>query len=335
MKLGFKRVTAFILLSTFLVSGVSEQLLGIDFKKAFAYSVPAGYASMAGAIGNIEDSKGPIQSFHTDLFTGRATASVPITLPPGRLGLSPSLGLSYSSSGGSSWVGTGWNLDTGFIQRSVKRGVPAYNDSQDTFEFLINGVHSELVKVSTSYEYHAKDEGGDFLKFMYVSGYWTMQDKSGATYTFGQNFQAQTTNVRGTYSWCLEKIQDVNGNTIHFTYTKDQGQTYLSRIDYNGNEFQGFPDTHSVEFTIENRPDISFSFITGAKVIFAKRLKKVTAKVQGQIAREYTLAYEQSPYANKSRLISVRECGKDQATCLPAQTFTYYNVTPAFQNGVT
>src|SRR3989338_1591352 len=75
-----------------------------------------------------------IQSFQPDLFTGRATTSVPIALPPGRKGMQPSLALSYSSSGRNGWLGVGWSLDLGYIEHSTKNGVPRY-DASDTFTF--------------------------------------------------------------------------------------------------------------------------------------------------------------------------------------------------------
>ena len=65
-----------------------------------------------------------IQSFQPDLFTGRATTGIPIAVPPGRKGMQPALGLAYSSSGRNSWVGTGWGLDLGYIERSTKNGPP-------------------------------------------------------------------------------------------------------------------------------------------------------------------------------------------------------------------
>ena len=62
-----------------------------------------------------------------DLFTGSATVNLPITVPPGRGDLTPSLGLAYnsasSSSPGGAW-GRGWGLPTARIKRSTKFGVP-------------------------------------------------------------------------------------------------------------------------------------------------------------------------------------------------------------------
>src|SRR3990167_4194087 len=63
-----------------------------------------------------------IQSFQPDLFTGRATTSIPIAVPPGRKGIQPSLALAYSSSGRNGWVGVGWSLEIGEIERSTKDG---------------------------------------------------------------------------------------------------------------------------------------------------------------------------------------------------------------------
>ena len=85
-----------------------------------------------------------LQSFQPDLFTGRATTAIPLAVPPGRHGMQPSLGLTYSSSGRNGWVGVGWSLELGSIERSTKHGIPHY-DASDTFTFLFHGVSSDLV----------------------------------------------------------------------------------------------------------------------------------------------------------------------------------------------
>jgi len=60
---------------------------------------------------------------HADPFTGMATTSVPIAVPPGRNGIQPNLALTYASSSGNGWVGMGWKLELGAIERQTRFGV--------------------------------------------------------------------------------------------------------------------------------------------------------------------------------------------------------------------
>ena len=56
--------------------------------------------------------------------TGAATYSIPIIVPPGRGGIAmPDLALVYNSQQKNGWVGVGWDLEVGSIQRSTKWGV--------------------------------------------------------------------------------------------------------------------------------------------------------------------------------------------------------------------
>ena len=322
-----KRLIAAVVIFTFTVTGLIQDMAGLHVYEAFA--LPPG-ASSYGAV-NIGAVQSPVQSFQTDLFTGRAQFSVPIFAPSGRRGINPQVSLNYSSSAKNSWVGHGWSLELGFIQRSTKNGVPAYNNDLDTFTFMVGGINSDLVKISDT-EYRAKDEAGQFLKFVFQNNYWVVIDKSGTAYTFGETPQARSENPHGIFCWCLEKVKDLFGNTIEYAYTMDQGEMYVQRIDYNSNEDQNFLSTHSVEFILEDRSDAFFSYITGAKVTTAKRLKEIQVKVQGSLSRKYNLAYEQSPGVGRSRLISVQECGTDGIACLPAIAFQYQETNIAFQS---
>src|SRR5262245_57967868 len=75
-----------------------------------------------------------------DAFSGAAQLSYPIDVAPGTSGAEPSTALGYSSSSsGPSWVGKGWSLELGVIERTLKLGVPDYQT--DTFK--LNG--EELV----------------------------------------------------------------------------------------------------------------------------------------------------------------------------------------------
>ena len=267
-----------------------------------------------------------VQNFQPDLFTGRATTGVPILVPPGRKGVQPSLALSYASSSRNGWLGVGWSLDAGYIERSTKNGVPKY-DSSDTYTFMFQGVASDLVSIGGN-EYRAKDEGL-FLKFLNngVSG-WEVWDKSGTHYFFGQTVSSQIESTGQTFRWALDKVIDPNGNYLTITYTKDQTQLYLSRIDYTGHQPTSLTPSNYVEFIIEDRPDDEVSYRSGFAVTTAKRLKEIRtyATVNGQpnqLARKYVLSYTTSGRTGRSIINSAQQFGTDGTTSLPATNLTY------------
>ena len=266
-----------------------------------------------------------VQSFQPDLFTGRATTSIPIAVPPGRKGMQPSLALSYSSSGRNDWLGVGWSLDLGSIERSTKNGPPRY-DTSDTFMFSFQGVSSDLVKIPDG-TYRAKDEGL-FLRFESkgVSG-WEVRDKSGTRYLFGEEATAQIESAGKVFGWSLDKIIDANGNSLTITYTKDQNQLYPAQIRYTAHEPSGLAPTNQVDFILEPRPDPDVSLRSGFAVTTAKRLRAIETKatVSGvlSLAGRYDLAYAVSRVTSRSLLANITRIGSDGVTSLPPMTLAY------------
>ncbi|MFA5272040.1 MAG: SpvB/TcaC N-terminal domain-containing protein [Candidatus Omnitrophota bacterium] len=255
-----------------------------------------------------------------DMFTGSFGHAIPITVSPGRKGMQPSLGLSYRSSNPNSWVGTGYSLNPGYIVRSTRLGPPSYNDTQDTFYFITDAGTTELVHLTDNL-YQAKIESS-FAKFFKESDdSWKVQGKDGSILRFGQNANAKEVSSLGTFSWYVTKAVDTNKNYIEYTYIKDQGKSYLSRIDYTGNE-AGFSPTNSVEFFLEGREDVPSSYISSAKIATAKRLKEIQVKVNSDLVWKYILEYEYSQDTNRSLLKSVTQQGADGKE-LPKQRFTY------------
>ena len=272
-----------------------------------------------------------VQSFQPDLFTGRATTAIPIAVPPGRRGMQPSLALAYSSSGRNGWVGVGWSLDLGYIERSTKNGVPKY-DASDAFSFMFQGVASELVKIPDG-TYRAKDEGL-FLKFTNTgSSGWEVRDKSGTRYLFGRTTASQIESAGKVFRWCLDKVVDPNGNTLTITYTKDQNQLYPTSIAYTGHEPTSLAPANRVTFLLEDRPDDEVNYRSGFAVVTAKRLATIETKatVGGvlTLAHRTQLAYTQSGRTSRSLLSSVQQIGTDGTTSLPATTFTYQSTGSA------
>src|SRR2546425_12157331 len=125
-------------------------------------------------------------SMQPDLFTGTMSTGIPIQAPPGRHGIQPALSLMYWSGNGDGWLGPGWKLEVGAIQRQTRFGV---NYSGDDYSFRLAGVSTDLVSIGSG-EYRAKIEGGFSRVKKLTAGdgkpYWEATDKKGTRYLFGQ-----------------------------------------------------------------------------------------------------------------------------------------------------
>ncbi len=109
-----------------------------------------------------------VDAFQAGGFAGAATYSLPIDLPPGPGGFEPSLDLSYSSQvvdqattgTQASWVGMGWSLDNGSIERDIHGTTDDITD--DTYLLNLNGVSSRLVmdpdSAFSGHVWHTSDE---------------------------------------------------------------------------------------------------------------------------------------------------------------------------------
>ncbi len=70
---------------------------------------------------------------------GDASISYPLNIPAGRKGMQPNIALSYSSDGGSSWLGLGWNMAVPSISVDSRWGTPLFNEEWETEMYTLNG----------------------------------------------------------------------------------------------------------------------------------------------------------------------------------------------------
>lgn len=276
-------------------------------------SVPAGPGTI----------KGLGEQFEPTLNTGSATYKVDLDVPPGTAGFSPSLALRYDSGQGDGTVGIGWSLDVGSVQRQTAYGVPHYDD---TDRFVWEG--QELVPMGGGV-YRLKIEGA-FLRFRRAVDHWEADGRDGTTYRFGVSEAARTGGSAGVFRWALEQMIDVSGNRIGFTYDRDGGQLYLTRIDYNQRVGAA---KNAVEIAYEARPDALTDFRGGFGVTTGRRLKGITMRANGAQVRRYELSYEPpSATSVMSRLSAVTMFGTDDKTSLPTISFAYSGFEPATQH---
>lgn len=261
-----------------------------------------------------------------DMLTGSFSHPIPLTIPPGRKGMQPSLALTYRSSNPNSWVGVGFSLNPGYIVRSTRLGPPTYIDTTDTFYLITDAGTTELVYLvdnpqDNSKLFQAKVESSFSRFYKMPDDSWKAVGKDGSTLFFGQAADSKETSQRGAFSWYITKAEDTNGNYIQYNYTKDQNKAYLATIDYTGHPSAS--PKNSIEFITKPRPDTLSSYISSSKITTARRLETIIVRANGELVWEYELKYgNPSQDTNRSLLRSITQKGSDSKE-LPTQTFTY------------
>ena len=92
--------------------------------------------------------RGMGEKFAANPVTGTGSMTVPIAASPGRSGFGPQLSLSYDSGAGNGPFGLGWNLALPSITRKTEKGLPQYQDADESDVFILSGAE-DLVPVLT------------------------------------------------------------------------------------------------------------------------------------------------------------------------------------------
>ncbi len=189
-----------------------------------------------------------LQEFQTDLFSGQATANYPLTVPPGRGGLTPKLNLNYSSAVASafdsnsqaSYVGVGWDLNTGYVVRNVNYfSENSITKARFYYTLVLNGSAHDLVHQNGSTYVTANDNFWRIQKNTTDDNptQWTVTTQDGAQYTFGGGSAHTLLWYRKSpdpnnptlfpaenYLWGLKQVQDLHGNKIEYVYNKEESE---------------------------------------------------------------------------------------------------------------
>ena len=285
---------------------------------------------------------GTSSSVGTDSNTGAANVSVPVEVPPGRNGMAPNLALSYNSNKKNGWVGVGWDIKTSFIQRNTKWGLDYSNN-----DYVADGNRELTTREDWGADYYGHKTEGAFIKYFYNSstGGWEATTKDGTKHYYGTTAasrQDDPSDATHVFKWMIDRVEDTNGNYITYTYTKDQGEIYLDRIDYTGGS--NLSPTNYIKFYYDDsRTDAYAKYIPHFSVTTATRLITIEVVSNNSTVRVYKLEYDADPQTpgsqysgstGRSILYSVQQYGSDASvdnnsgtvtggTALPATTFLW------------
>jgi RHS repeat-associated protein len=300
---------------------------------AFAWGAVNDPAAGEGFGSGIEAAR---ESYKTELFTGAASAVIPLVVPPGTSDFQPTVQLSYDSGSGSTWVGRGWDLELGAIRRVTRFGAPSYDDDPATGDAFQWG-DDRLVRDDAGL-YHRTREGFEkIVRVDDVAGdvdHWRVHRTDGTTLWFGADAGSRTV-APGSgriFGWKLSRAEDRNGNFIRYEYQTragSDGVLYPERISYSlrGDETPGSSTLRSVEFIVESRSDVSVSYVAGHAQRLAHRLASIVVRKGSALVTRYELVYLDEFGAaapnRRSLLHRVVRVGADGTSTLPADAYRY------------
>lgn len=196
--------------------------------------------------------KGIGEKFEMNPVTGTGSFSVPIPTTPSRGDFAPELALSYDSGAGNGPFGFGWNLSIPSITRKTDKGLPKYEDADESDEFILSGAE-DLVPVliynngkwkreepdnrtinGVSYsvrQYRPRTEGlfariEQWTNKQNGDIHWRSVSKDNITTIYGKEEQSRIYDPADPlhiFSWLIRESYDDKGNAIVYKYKQEDG----------------------------------------------------------------------------------------------------------------
>lgn len=264
---------------------------------------------------------------------GAATYTIPIEVVPGTQGIQPSLSITYNSISGTGSLGMGFSL-TGF-SAVCRKGQTDFHDNNitpialtydDRFELdgnrLVNSNASQYGLNGTVYY----KEFYDYSKIISYGTagngpqYFKVFTDNGQVLEYGNSADSRHTLGNGStvLNWYLNKVTDLNGNYMTYTYGKSGNEMWIDRIDYTGNEAAGLSPYARVQFEYDTGIHVGTVFAAGYAIRLTRLLRavKVLYKNNGsyELVRQYNLSYSND---SPKKLVSVQLMAADSSVLNP------------------
>lgn len=265
-----------------------------------------------------------VGSSGVDESSGAFTYSYPFSLPKGLLGLEPSITLAYNSqSTENSIIGYGWNMAIPYIERTSKYGVDKIYTKND----FVSSLGGELIlKSNTTNQYIQKIDDGSYQEYTLSNNIFTLRDRSGNVYTYGQTTDSRLSDSTGTkiQKYFLTEVRDIMGNRVRYFYEKKNGFVYPKEIVYTVKRDGTY--SNKIVFEREERTDKEISYKSGFRTEMTDRIKAIRAFTDNLEVAKLELAYTTGQNGTRSLLQKVNESrlGTDNIwTNIPETKFEY------------
>src|SRR3990170_4437913 len=191
--------------------------------------------------------RGMGEKFAANPVTGTGSMSVPIAASPGRSGFGPQLSLAYDSGSGNGPFGFGWSLSLPQVTRKTDKGLPLYNDADESDVFLLSGAE-DLVPLLRSdgarfedrttapgftiHRYRPRIEGlfARIERWTNIADpndvHWRSISRDNILTLYGVDADARIADPEDPariFSWLICETRDYKGNAVLYKYKAEDG----------------------------------------------------------------------------------------------------------------
>ncbi len=262
---------------------------------------------------------------------GAATYNMPIEVVPGTQGIQPNLSVVYNSMTYVGILGNQWDLvglsaitrvgQNQFLDSHTSSVMLDYSD-----RFALDGNRLVCSNPALYGQNDAlyKPEFEDFSK-IYSHGtlgdgpdHFTVCREDGSVVEYGNSSDSKQRVGNSVYSWHINKIADINGNYMTFSYGYDGSEVWIDHIDYTGNETAGLVPYARVSFAYDTYAHIGSTFVAGYEILQTRLLRSITVQYKDgtnyETVRQYMFYYSDDL---PKKLVRVKLRGSDGSELNP------------------
>ena len=262
---------------------------------------------------------------------GAATYNIPIEVVPGTQGVQPNLSVVYNSMAGIGILGSQWDL--GGLSAITRVGQNKFLDSHSSSVMLDNSDRFALdgnrlvCNDPTLYGLNGTLYRPEFEDFSKIYSYGTIGNgpeyflvyrDDGSVVEYGNSADSRQMLGTKVYSWYINKITDINGNYMIFSYGGSGGEIWIDHIDYTGNSAAGLSPYARVKFSYDVLPNMESSFVAGYEIPQRRLLRTITVQYKNgssyEMVRQYQFNYT---VEYPKRLVEVRLIASDGSMLNP------------------